>query len=84
MIECHDVVRRLWEYCDGALDAATSQEIAEHLSMCARCFPECRTQMRFLETTAKSWREGPAATAPEDFKARLRASLDAIRRKQGG
>jgi len=81
MMECHDVLRRLWEYLDGALDPATSQEVADHLSMCARCFPEYQTQMKFLEATAKSWREDPAAAAPEEFKARLRASLNAIRQR---
>ena len=80
MMECHDVMQRLWEYLDGALDLATTQEVAEHLAMCALCFPEYQTQMRFLETLALSGREDPAGAPSEDFKARLRASLKALRR----
>lgn len=84
MMECHDVLRRLWEYLDGELDPATSREVADHLSMCARCYPEYQTQMKILEATAKSWRDDPSTAVHEEFKARLRASLDAIRRRPPG
>ena len=80
MIDCHVVMTRLWEYLDGALEPATAQEVADHLAMCAICYPEYQTQMKFLEAMARSGREDPAAAPSEDFKARLRASLDAIRR----
>lgn len=83
MMECHEVMRRLWEYLDGALDSATTQEVAEHLAMCSRCFPEYETQMKFLETLARSGRDDPTAVPSEAFKVRLRASLEAIRPRPG-
>lgn len=84
MMECHEVMQRLWEYLDGALDTATSQEVAEHLAMCALCHPEYETQMKFLEALARSGHEDPSATPSEGFKTRLRASLKAIRQQPPG
>jgi anti-sigma factor (TIGR02949 family) len=51
MAPCNHVVARLWEYLDGSLDELRSEQVRQHLDVCARCFPEYdfrRAYLRFM------------------------------------
>jgi len=73
MIDCHGVMKRLWEYVDGELDPEEARAIAEHLSMCARCHPQYEFQLAFLASIVEAHGRRPAPR-PE-FASRLRAAL---------
>jgi mycothiol system anti-sigma-R factor len=72
MIDCHGVMKQLWEYLDGELAPAESDQIRDHLAMCARCYPQYRHQLAFLALVSRA----AAATAPrQEFMRRLEAVL---------
>ncbi len=73
MIDCHGVMKRLWEYLDGELPAHEADEIAEHLAMCARCQPQYRFQLAFLAALVRAHARRPAPGLA--FASRLRAAL---------
>jgi len=76
MIDCHDVMKRLWEYVDNELPPDEARAIADHLAMCARCSPQHRFQMTFLAAVVRA-HAGRAGPRP-GFAGRLRAALRAI------
>jgi anti-sigma factor (TIGR02949 family) len=70
MIDCHGVMKRLWEYLDGELPPDEADRIREHLAMCARCYPQYRHQLAFLALVSRT----AAATTPRQaFVKRLEA-----------
>lgn len=72
MIDCHGVMKRLWEYLDGELPPDEADRIRDHLAMCARCYPQYRHQLAFLAQVARA----AAVTAPrQEFLRRLEAAL---------
>lgn len=72
MIDCHGVMKRLWEYLDGELPPDEADRIRDHLAMCARCYPQYRHQLAFL---ALVLRAAAAATPRQEFVRRLEAVL---------
>jgi len=74
MIDCHEVMTRLWEYLDGELPPAEHEALREHIGMCARCNPQYRFQLTFLSLVAGAHEHQPAK--PE-FASRLRSALAA-------
>lgn len=76
MLDCHEVMRRLWAYVDGELPADENQAVAEHLSMCARCNPQHRFELTFLAALVRSHARVPEPR-PE-FRQRVRAALAAV------
>ncbi len=72
MIDCQHVMKRLWAYLDGELPHADAEALREHLAVCARCNPQYRFQLAFLQLIARAIpRRGPR---PE-FRRRLVAAL---------
>ncbi len=72
MIDCHGVMKRLWEYLDGELPPDEADRIRDHLAMCARCYPQYRHQLAFLALVSRA----AAATTPrQEFVRRLDAVL---------
>ena len=71
-IACHDAVRLLWDYLDGALDAERAREIDAHLAACAKCPPHFRFERAFLDAVRGARREHPA---PTSLRARVVAAL---------
>jgi anti-sigma factor (TIGR02949 family) len=71
-MECPES-KRLQEYFDGEVDAATAAQIGRHLEGCA----ECRQELQALERVRNLLR-GPAARvgAPPEIRARIAAALD--------
>jgi anti-sigma factor (TIGR02949 family) len=53
MISCREVIKQLWDYLDGELRAERIEEIAAHLAECARCCPQYRFELAFLEAVAR-------------------------------
>ncbi len=63
MISCRGVMEQLWDYLDGELPPERMQELADHLAVCQRCYPQYRFQLAFLEGLA---RQRAAAPGPSD------------------
>ena len=66
-MNCDDLLRRLAEFRDGALDEVVCVEIRLHLSDCH----SCSELKRDLETLARLCRCEPPPRMPEDLRARL-------------
>lgn len=47
-IPCDIVMKRLWAFIDGELDAVSDQEVREHLEMCQRCYPRYDFQAAYF------------------------------------
>ena len=75
MIDCHEVMRRLWAYLDGELAEADATEVREHIDMCARCYPQHRFQLAFLGAVVRAHQHGRGPRPRADFVQRLRAAL---------
>lgn len=66
VIGCHEAVRRLWRFLDGALDATDEAQVEQHLAFCRRCCGEmefAQELQAMLHTTS--------AHMPADAKHRL-------------
>jgi anti-sigma factor RsiW len=76
MIDCHAVMKQLWEYIDGELPAGEAEHVAEHLAMCARCNPQYQFQLAFLASLVRAHARdrGPRP----DFEHRVRAALATV------
>lgn len=53
MISCREVMEQLWDYLDGELPFGGMEEVAAHLTECARCFPQYRFEFAFLALLAR-------------------------------
>jgi mycothiol system anti-sigma-R factor len=74
MISCAEATRRLWEYLDATVDAATREAIEEHLARCRRCCGElefARELRRFLASSARE-------QLPDDVLRRLNQTLEEL------
>lgn len=76
MIDCHDVMKQLWEYVDNELPPDEARAIADHLARCARCNPQHRFQVAFLAAIVRA--HARRAEPRPGFAARLRAALLAV------
>lgn len=76
MIDCRDVMKRLWEYVDGELPEEQVPALREHLAICAQCSPQYRFQLAFLGLLSNA----AAATAPRpQFVERLKTAMASAR-----
>lgn len=66
-IPCNHVVKRLWAFIDGELDAASEREIRAHLEMCQQCYPRYDFQRAYFRLMQRL-RDRP----PEDGTVRSR------------
>jgi anti-sigma factor (TIGR02949 family) len=72
MISCAEAVRRLWEYLDGALDAADHDRVEEHLGLCRRCCGE----LEFAEELRRFLASSTHEDLPDDVMRRLNHTLE--------
>ena len=73
MISCQGVMERLWDFLDGELPPEQMQELADHLAVCQRCYPQYRFEFAFLEALARQRQRLPG---PSDaLVQRLRAII---------
>jgi len=73
MIDCHGIMKRLWEYLDGELPPDEADRIRDHLAMCARCYPQYRHQLAFLalvSRAAAATTQRPTGSGPSGIAAR--------------
>lgn len=52
-ISCQEVVRVMWEYLDGELDAERRARIREHLEICPHCREQFTFEGAFLRAVAR-------------------------------
>ena len=52
MLDCHDVMRQLWDYLDGELTPGRMEAIRAHLAICKRCYPQYEFERAFLDAVA--------------------------------
>lgn len=53
MVSCREVIEQLWDYLDGELPPEGVEEFTAHLVECARCYPQYRFEIAFLEALAR-------------------------------
>lgn len=75
-VACRDVRHGLWEYIDGALDAARAAGIRVHLERCAPCRARLDEAQALLRTVARTRHADRAPDA-------LRERIDALLREHG-
>ncbi len=63
MISCQEVITELWDYLDGELPVERAALIADHLTECARCYPQYRFEYAFLAAVARQRAQGPGPSA---------------------
>lgn len=73
---CRDVVRAMWEYLDGELEARTVLAMQEHLETCRRCRERHDSMRAFLGAVEKVKDAEPASDA-------LRERVDRLLRERG-
>ena len=49
MISCQEAAEKVYEYLDGELDGATTEQVREHIEMCKRCYPYFNFERIFLD-----------------------------------
>jgi mycothiol system anti-sigma-R factor len=74
MIDCHEAMRRLWEYLDNTAGAADRIVVEEHLARCRRCCGE----MDFAIELRRLLAESRSDDLPEDVRLRLTATLEEL------
>jgi len=73
MVSCKQVMEQLWDYLDGELPPEATQEFAEHIAACKRCYPQYRFEFAFLEAVARQRQRLPGPSGA--LVQRLRAIL---------
>lgn len=74
MISCAEAVEQLWAYIDDSLGAEDRARLEEHLGFCRVCCGEVEFAQELRVFLARS----AAEELPDDVKARLVATLDAL------
>lgn len=64
-ITCMEAMAKVQEYLDGELDGVSHEEVAQHFSVCQKCYPHLRLEERFRELLQRS-NEGEVC--PESLK----------------
>jgi anti-sigma factor (TIGR02949 family) len=64
-ISCMEAMARVQEYLDGELEGVSHEEVAQHFSICQKCYPHLRLEERFRELLHRS-QEGEVC--PERLK----------------
>jgi anti-sigma factor (TIGR02949 family) len=74
MLDCHAVMRQLWDYLDEELTPERMDQIGAHLAVCGRCYPQYQFERRFLTVLAA---ERKAHPAPDQLRLRVMTALKA-------
>jgi anti-sigma factor (TIGR02949 family) len=59
MLDCDDVMHRLWEYLDGELSPDRMTAMRRHLELCRNCHPHEAYERAFLDAVSRARREHP-------------------------
>lgn len=71
-LSCEQVIERLLEYLDRALDARTSADIERHLAACRGCFGRAEFERRLRQRVA----ETASAPVPPALRERVRQLIE--------
>jgi mycothiol system anti-sigma-R factor len=63
-----EAMAKVQEYLDGELDGVSHEEVAQHFSMCKRCYPHLRLEESFKDLLRRSTEE---EGCPEHVKAQV-------------
>ena len=72
MISCQEALRFLYEFLDGELEGASTDQARAHFDACQRCYPHLQMEASFRAALQRAC-GGPCA--PPELKARLLAAL---------
>jgi mycothiol system anti-sigma-R factor len=75
-IDCVEVIRQVYVYLDGEIDATDRDCVQSHLDECGPCLREYGIEQEVKALVARCC---GGETAPEHLKARLRAKLAEVR-----
>jgi mycothiol system anti-sigma-R factor len=67
-MNCKDCLDRMWQYIDGELDVASTDELQRHLVQCRECFSEAEFERRLKEMVRRACCE---ERAPDRLRERL-------------
>lgn len=48
-MNCRECLDQMWQYIDGELDLASSDELQRHLAQCRECFTQAELERRLKE-----------------------------------
>lgn len=77
-MNCNETQKHCHPYLDQQLETAERQHVDRHLAECSCCASAYHAQRAFLGTLKKLVQHCDAASAPEQFHARLRQSLTSL------
>ncbi|HEU4425596.1 MAG TPA: zf-HC2 domain-containing protein [Pilimelia sp.] len=80
MIDCHEAMRRLWEYLDDTVTVADRSLVEQHLARCRRCCGELDFAVELRRLLADSRYDD----LPDDVRQRLTATLEDLADESGG
>ncbi|HER34860.1 MAG TPA: mycothiol system anti-sigma-R factor [Halothiobacillaceae bacterium] len=66
-IDCAEVMRQLFEYLDGEVDAVSRSEIMHHLDDCRSCF----SRVEFEKALKEKVKQASRGTAPDSLRQKL-------------
>ena len=78
-MNCKGVVHEISNYIDGELDAATKQELHQHLAECK----ECELVVNQTKMTVELFCDSQPVELPQDVRSRLHEALQRKIRKPG-
>ena len=73
-----EAMEKLQEYLDGELEDIPHQEVAQHFSVCKRCYPHLRLEERFRSLLQRSQEK---EACPENVKKQVLDLLAAEAKK---
>ena len=79
-LTCMEALERVHEYLDGELDDISSEEVAQHFSMCKKCYPHLRLEEQFRSLLNRSHEE---EVCPDHLKEQVLELLAAEAREPG-
>jgi mycothiol system anti-sigma-R factor len=53
-VNCRECLDRMWQYIDGELDVASTEEFQRHLEQCRACFTEAEFERRLKEMVRRA------------------------------
>ena len=72
MLDCDDVLKKVFDFLDHEVDAAGVAELEEHLDLCRTCFDRVEFEKRLRERM----REKTFHACPDALKNRIQGLLD--------
>ena len=72
-MNCESALELLFDFLDGELQDATQEQVAEHLTVCRKCYPYFNFQRLFLDRMAVT---GESKNGSPDLARQIRVMLD--------